>query len=115
MDKIRLKNGIKDEQYAEYLSQKYKSVQFSAIITDSTKASQFIEQYGEALFGKIPSAHYSSSQIIKKFHKISLTPGIGDAVEKTIEMAFKPNNRAKSIIIIGGNNLSSQRITEQLF
>ena len=105
MESDQAGESLSEQQWAEYLSVKYNSINIDAFIGDTAPAADFICAYPE-LFGQIPQVFYTSDHRETEDHQFSLQPQIKKAVSATIQLAMEQNPEAKKAIVIDGENPS---------
>jgi PAS domain S-box-containing protein len=112
IDNIRLSGTIDHASFYTYLNTKYRNIKFSGIIADVDAAAKFVDVYGNALAGDAPKVDYYSGsklEIKEDSSHFSLQVEADTSVVETAGMALKQNPKAKSILIIEGNNIQSRR------
>lgn len=111
LDRLRLTDGISEDELYSYLKGKYSKIEISGIIANSNSAADFVEKYGHALAGDVPIAAYTTRQNQRRDSTISsftLHEEVEQSVTETLEFALKQNPKARSVLIIEGNNDASR-------
>ena len=100
MDVPRLGDALSEQEWCDYLSRKYESVEFSVIFAESSQAVHFISKYGRELFGDVPIVLFGSEPLDITPKTFYLKSQQDIAVVDTYNTALKQNPKKRKIVII---------------
>ncbi len=103
LDILRLGERISDEQLENYLSEKYKSIKFDAVIADSAGSSRFVNNT-DTVFAGIPKVLYPSQELEEKPDSYYFSSQFYTSIQKTVKLALLQNSEPSEIIVIDGTN-----------
>ncbi len=104
LDYPLLGSSMNEEAWRDFVSQKYKSIEFDVVMAESDPACRIISEYGKELFGDIPKILFTSAPMEHGPDVYNLIDQLDDAVRDTFDMAMQQNPDSREILVISNNS-----------
>ena len=113
LDRSRIGTAISDEDWADFLRQKYQNIKIDAVIVDSEPAATLVLDWGESWFANIPLVLYTEQRANEDW-LYTANLSLGEVMEQTVDLALQQNSEAKTVVIIGDQLPISLKLQQSL-
>ena len=103
-DYKRLKTQMQNEDWENYLKQKYKDFKFDGIIIEDEITSKILNSFSKKLYADIPKIYISDFNIEQQNDTLQINSTKKELIENSIKLAKQNNENLKNIYIIKSYN-----------
>ena len=104
IDYQRLKTQMQNEDWENYLKQKYKDFKFDGIIIEDEITSKILNSFSKKLYADIPKIYISDFNIEQQNDTLQINSTKKELIENSIKLAKQNNENLKNIYIIKSYN-----------
>ena len=104
LDYQRLKTQMQNEDWENYLKQKYKDFKFDGIIIENEITSKILNSFSKKLYADIPKIYISDFNIEQQNDTLQINGTKKELIENSIKLAKQNNENLKNIYIIKSYN-----------
>ena len=107
-------DSLSEQEWFDYISRKYQNIRFSAVLSEASLPSAFLNTYGEELFGDVPKVMYSVEKMERKPNSYYFKHNQDQSVIDTFHMAMQQNPGSRKIVIVNNLKKTFDRAVDQL-
>ena len=104
IDYQRLKTQMQNEDWENYLKQKYKDFKFDGIIIENEITSKILNSFSKKLYADIPKIYISDFNIEQQNDTLQINGTKKELIKNSIKLAKQNNENLKNIYIIKSYN-----------